>query len=175
MIDQLGQWLAAQGIALPSDGDLLEASLAFALAVVALAVGWQVGRSIGEKLTALWAEHVVADNLEGLAPRMAAISRHGSAALLLGRRPALPPAYVLYVGAFYVLTPGSHGLRGIESWIGGDRIQGLTSVGNMVGLLVAIAVGMLVAAAAVGAGEHAVRRNYERDGMSARRTTPSGS
>jgi anti-sigma factor RsiW len=45
-------------------------------------------------------------------------------ALLLGRRPTLPPAYVLYLGAFYVLTPGSHGLRGLESWIGGDKIQG---------------------------------------------------
>ncbi len=82
-MDQLGQWLAAQGMALPSDGDLLEASIAFGLAVAALAVGWQVGRSIGERLTGLWAEHVVADNLEGLAPRMSAISRHGSAALLL--------------------------------------------------------------------------------------------
>jgi uncharacterized membrane protein YjjP (DUF1212 family) len=75
-----------------------------------------------------------------------------TAALLLGRRPGLPPAYVLYLGAFYVLTPGSHGLRGLESWIGGDRIGGVTGVADMVGLLVAIAVGMLVAAAVVGPG-----------------------
>ncbi|KUL28137.1 threonine/serine exporter family protein [Actinoplanes awajinensis] len=71
-------------------------------------------------------------------------------ALLLGRRPGLPPAYVLYLGAFYVLTPGSHGLRGLESWIGGDPIQGVTGVADMVSLLVAIAVGMLVGAASVG-------------------------
>ncbi|MFC7528646.1 threonine/serine exporter ThrE family protein [Actinoplanes sp. GCM10030250] len=71
-------------------------------------------------------------------------------ALLLGRRPGLPPSYVLYLGAFYVLTPGSHGLRGLESWIGGHPIQGVAGVADMVGLLVAIAVGMLVAAAAVG-------------------------
>ena len=82
-MDQIGRWLAAHGMTLPSDGDLLEASIAFALAVLALALGWQVGRSIGLKLTSLWAEHVVADNLEGLAPRMSAISRHGTAALLL--------------------------------------------------------------------------------------------
>ena len=81
-MDQIGHWLAAQGMTLPSDGDLLEASLAFALAVAALAVGWQVGRSIGERLTTLW-EQRVGDNLEGLAPRMSAISRHGTAALLL--------------------------------------------------------------------------------------------
>ncbi|MFF5078038.1 threonine/serine exporter ThrE family protein [Actinoplanes sp. NPDC000266] len=67
-------------------------------------------------------------------------------ALRLGRRRGLPPAYVLYLGAFYVLTPGSHGLRGLESWIGGDPIQGVGGVADMVGLLVAIAVGMLVGA-----------------------------
>ncbi|BCY11343.1 threonine/serine exporter family protein [Actinoplanes sp. L3-i22] len=69
-------------------------------------------------------------------------------ALWLGRRPGSPPAYVLYLGAFYVLTPGSHGLRGLESWIGGHPIQGVGGVADMVSLLVAIAVGMLVGAAA---------------------------
>lgn len=67
-------------------------------------------------------------------------------ALTLGRRPTLPPAYVLYLGAFYVLTPGSHGLRGIESWIGGHRVQGAASVADMVSLLTALAVGMLLGA-----------------------------
>jgi uncharacterized membrane protein YjjP (DUF1212 family) len=70
-------------------------------------------------------------------------------ALLLGRRPGLPPPYVLYLGAFYILTPGSHGLRGIESWIGGHPIQGITGVAEMLGLLTAIALGMLIGAAAV--------------------------
>jgi uncharacterized membrane protein YjjP (DUF1212 family) len=71
------------------------------------------------------------------------------AALLLGRRPGLPPPYVLYLGAFYVLTPGSHGLRGIESWIGGHPLQGATSVAGMLGLLTAIGLGMLLGAAVV--------------------------
>ncbi|MBB2941269.1 uncharacterized membrane protein YjjP (DUF1212 family) [Actinoplanes lutulentus] len=71
-------------------------------------------------------------------------------ALRLGRRPGVPPAYVLYLGAFYVLTPGSHGLRGLESWIGGDPIRGVTGLADMVSLLVALAVGMLVGAAAAG-------------------------
>lgn len=70
-------------------------------------------------------------------------------ALLLGQRESLPPAYVMYLGAFYVLTPGSHGLRGIESWIGGNPVQGVTSIASMVGLFTAIALGMLVGAAAV--------------------------
>ena len=81
-MDQIGQWLAAQGMALPSDGDLLEASVAFGLAVLALALGWQAGRTIGEKVTALWEAHI-GETLEGMSPRLSAISRHGTAALLL--------------------------------------------------------------------------------------------
>jgi uncharacterized membrane protein YjjP (DUF1212 family) len=72
-----------------------------------------------------------------------------AAALFLGRIPGLPPPYVLYLGAFYVLTPGSHGLRGIESWIGGHPLQGTTSVAGMLGLLTAIGLGMLLGAALV--------------------------
>lgn len=71
------------------------------------------------------------------------------AALLLGRGPNRPPPYALYLGAFYVLTPGSHGLRGIESWIGGRPVQGVAGVAEMLGMLTAIGVGMLIGAAAV--------------------------
>ncbi len=55
----------------------------------------------------------------------------------------------MYLGAFYVLTPGSHGLRGLESWIGGDRIQGVSGIADMLGLLTAIVVGILVGATLV--------------------------
>jgi uncharacterized membrane protein YjjP (DUF1212 family) len=74
------------------------------------------------------------------------------AALLAGRARTRPPPYVLYLGAFYVLTPGSHGLRGFESWLGGHPIAGFKGLSDMVSLLTALAVGMLVAAAAVRAG-----------------------
>jgi uncharacterized membrane protein YjjB (DUF3815 family) len=70
-------------------------------------------------------------------------------ALLLARPRSRPPAYILYLGAFYVLTPGSHGLRGFETWFGGHPIAGFKGVGDMVSLFTALAVGMLVAAAAV--------------------------
>jgi uncharacterized membrane protein YjjP (DUF1212 family) len=70
-------------------------------------------------------------------------------ALLLGRRPGLPPPYVLYLGAFYVLTPGSHGLRGLDSWLGGHPIQGVSDLAGMIGLLAAIALGMLIGAVLV--------------------------
>jgi uncharacterized membrane protein YjjB (DUF3815 family) len=71
------------------------------------------------------------------------------AALLLGRPRSRPPAYVLYLGAFYVLTPGSHGLRGFESWLGGHSILGFQGLSDMISLMTALAAGMLVAAAAV--------------------------
>jgi uncharacterized membrane protein YjjB (DUF3815 family) len=75
-------------------------------------------------------------------------------AMLLARDPRRPPAYVMYLGAFYVLTPGSHGLRGLESWIGGDQIQGVSSVADMFGLLIAIVIGFLLGAAVVrGSGD----------------------
>lgn len=70
-------------------------------------------------------------------------------ALWLGRGVRRPPAYILYLGAFYALTPGSHGLRGFESWIGGDPIQGFQGLSDMVASFTALAVGMLVAAAAM--------------------------
>jgi uncharacterized membrane protein YjjP (DUF1212 family) len=85
-----------------------------------------------------------------------------AAALRLGHRPGLPPPYVLYLGAFYVLTPGSHGLRGIESWIGGDPVQGVTGLADMAGLLTAIAVGMLVGAAAAPGGDRGGRLGEAR-------------
>ncbi|WP_373873918.1 threonine/serine exporter family protein [Virgisporangium ochraceum] len=50
-----------------------------------------------------------------------------------------------------VLRPDAGVARpaGLESWIGGHPVQGVTGVADMVGLIVAIAVGMLVGAAAV--------------------------
>ena len=54
-----------------------------------------------------------------------------------------------YLGASYVLTPGSHGLRGFESRLGGHPIEGFRGLSDMVSLFTALAVAMLVAAAAV--------------------------
>jgi len=82
MTPGLAQWLAGQGMALPSDGDLLQASVAFGLAVAALAIGWQAGRTLGIWLANQWAARV-GGSPEGLASRMCAIARHGTAAILL--------------------------------------------------------------------------------------------
>jgi uncharacterized membrane protein YjjP (DUF1212 family) len=76
-------------------------------------------------------------------------------AMLLARDRRRPAAYIMYLGAFYVLTPGSHGLRGLETWLGGHPIAGFKGFGDMVTLFTALAVGMLVAAAGVRAAHGA--------------------
>lgn len=69
------------------------------------------------------------------------------ACIVLSRGVGRPPHYVMFLGAFFILTPGSHGLRGLESWIGGQEVQGINDVASMVSLMAAIAFGVLTAAA----------------------------
>ncbi|ROS27897.1 threonine/serine exporter ThrE family protein [Cellulomonas sp. PhB150] len=67
--------------------------------------------------------------------------------LVLSRPVGRPAPYVLFLGAFFVLTPGSRGLRGLETLVGGNAIDGLRDIGLMVGMLAAIALGILTLAA----------------------------
>jgi uncharacterized membrane protein YjjP (DUF1212 family) len=71
--------------------------------------------------------------------------------LVAGRRPGTPPAFVLYLAGFFVLTPGSHGLRGLDSWLGGHPVQGLHDLAEMFALMAAIALGLLAGAVLTGA------------------------
>ncbi|MFE3988006.1 threonine/serine exporter ThrE family protein [Nocardia tengchongensis] len=64
--------------------------------------------------------------------------------LRLGHHRQAPPAYVLYLAPFFVLTPGAHGLRGLEVWLGGT-VRGIQDIAGMFALIVAIALGMLTA------------------------------
>lgn len=67
-----------------------------------------------------------------------------AACLWIGHRPDVPPAYVLYIAPFFVLTPGAHGLRGLEVWMGGT-VSGVGDIADMFALIAAIALGMLTA------------------------------
>ncbi|MFG2611162.1 threonine/serine exporter family protein [Streptomyces anulatus] len=69
--------------------------------------------------------------------------------LLAGRRAAAPPPFVLYLAAFFVLTPGSHGLRGLDAWLGGHPVQGVHDLAGMFALIAAIALGILTASVLV--------------------------
>lgn len=80
-MSRLAAWIDANGIALPSRSDLLEAGIAGALMVVALVCGVIAGRKFGPRVAQLWKAHV-AQHGEGLWTRMGAIIRHGVAALV---------------------------------------------------------------------------------------------
>ena len=74
--------LAGYGIAVPDTPLLIEAGIALALVLVALALGWLAGRRLGPPLADAWRTHLEG-SIEGLAPRICQIVRHGVAAALL--------------------------------------------------------------------------------------------
>jgi uncharacterized membrane protein YjjB (DUF3815 family) len=62
----------------------------------------------------------------------------------IARNPNRSPAYVFIITPFFTLTPGSHGLRGFESLIGGQPIIGVEDFLTLFGTLLTIALGMIV-------------------------------
>jgi small-conductance mechanosensitive channel len=74
--------LTARGIPLPSRVDAIEIAIAGGLILLCLALGVFAGRSVGPRLAGWWQAHI-ANHVEGLAPRLALITRHGVAALAL--------------------------------------------------------------------------------------------
>lgn len=78
----LANWLAANGIEMPTHAELIEGAVAGGLAILALAAGWFAGKRLGPKLAQIWQQRV-GSHAEGLGHRMHTIVRHGSAALLL--------------------------------------------------------------------------------------------
>lgn len=81
-MNEIARWLAEIGLTAPTRGELVEAAIAGALALVALAAGVLAGRVIGPRLGDLWRTHV-GHHAEGLGQRMPLIARHAAAALLL--------------------------------------------------------------------------------------------
>jgi uncharacterized membrane protein YjjP (DUF1212 family) len=63
-------------------------------------------------------------------------------AVFIAQSPNRAPAYVFIITPFFTLTPGSHGLRGFESLIGGQPITGIEDFGNLFATLITIAIGI---------------------------------
>lgn len=78
----LVRWLAESGFTAPTAPELIEAAVAGGIALLALAAGWLAGRRLGPPIATFWQARV-GNHVEGLAHRMNALVRHGSAALLL--------------------------------------------------------------------------------------------
>jgi uncharacterized membrane protein YjjP (DUF1212 family)/uncharacterized membrane protein YjjB (DUF3815 family) len=65
-------------------------------------------------------------------------------ALWQARRPRSIPAFVLMIPIIFALSPGSHGLRQLETWVSGEAITGVKDLQTLVTVLLAIAMGLVV-------------------------------
>jgi len=65
-------------------------------------------------------------------------------ALFQARGPRSIPSFVLLVPIIFALSPGSHGLRQLETWVSGAKITGVHDLTTLVSILLAIAMGMVV-------------------------------
>jgi uncharacterized membrane protein YjjP (DUF1212 family)/uncharacterized membrane protein YjjB (DUF3815 family) len=65
-------------------------------------------------------------------------------ALWQARKPRSIPAFVLMIPVIFALSPGSHGLRQLETWLSGETITGVKDLQTLVAVLLAIAMGMVV-------------------------------
>jgi small-conductance mechanosensitive channel len=96
-------WLEAQGVAIPQGSMAIETGIVVALIVAALAVGLFTGRWLGPRAGLLWTRHF-GHHAEGLGRRVAAIVRHGVAAILLAILLAVgdwPPLAAALIGFFF--------------------------------------------------------------------------
>ena len=65
-------------------------------------------------------------------------------AIILSRKPKSIPSFVYMIPIIFALSPGSHGLRQLETWVSGDQINGVEDLTTLATTLLAIAVGMVV-------------------------------
>jgi uncharacterized membrane protein YjjP (DUF1212 family)/uncharacterized membrane protein YjjB (DUF3815 family) len=65
-------------------------------------------------------------------------------ALWQARKPRSIPSFVLLVPIIFALSPGSHGLRQLETWVSGETITGVHDLTTLVSVLLAIAMGLVV-------------------------------
>ena len=65
-------------------------------------------------------------------------------AMWQARGPHSIPVFVLLIPIIFALSPGSHGLRQLETWVSGQEITGVHDLSTLVSILLAIAMGMVV-------------------------------
>ncbi|MDQ2892661.1 MAG: mechanosensitive ion channel [Pseudomonadota bacterium] len=81
-MNNVTRWFHANGMAVPTQQNMIELAVAGGLVLLALAIGLLASRTVGPRLSGLWDTHV-ASHGEGLGARMSKIVRHGVAAILL--------------------------------------------------------------------------------------------
>jgi uncharacterized membrane protein YjjP (DUF1212 family) len=66
-------------------------------------------------------------------------------AKIIAINPQRSPAYVYMVIPFFTLTPGTHGLSGLEGLISGQSVSGVTDLGSLFTNLLALSLGIFIA------------------------------
>jgi len=66
-------------------------------------------------------------------------------AKIISINPRRSPAYVFMVIPFFTLTPGTHGLSGLEGFISGQSISGVSDLNSLVVNLLALTMGIFIA------------------------------
>jgi uncharacterized membrane protein YjjP (DUF1212 family) len=65
-------------------------------------------------------------------------------AIILARKPKSIPSFVILIPIIFALSPGSHGLRQLETWVSGEQITGINDLTTLTFTLLAIAMGLVV-------------------------------
>ena len=81
------------------------------------------------------------------------------AAEWISRKPTRSPGIVLMLGAFFALTVGALGLRGLATVVSGEVIAGYQELGEMFALGGAIALGLMAGTVLIGALRAEIPRN----------------
>ena len=66
-------------------------------------------------------------------------------AKIIAINPQHSPAYVFMVIPFFTLTPGTHGLSGLEGLISGQSVSGVADLSSLVTNLLALSLGIFIA------------------------------
>jgi len=80
----------------------------------------------------------------GVAGTFIAMTAGTILAIWQARKPRSIPSFVLLVPIVFALSPGSHGLRQLETWVSGETITGVHDLTTLVSVLLAIAMGLVV-------------------------------
>jgi uncharacterized membrane protein YjjB (DUF3815 family) len=65
-------------------------------------------------------------------------------AIILAHKRKAIPSFVILIPIIFALSPGSHGLRQLETWASGETITGITDLTTLAFTLLAIAMGLVV-------------------------------
>jgi uncharacterized membrane protein YjjP (DUF1212 family)/uncharacterized membrane protein YjjB (DUF3815 family) len=65
-------------------------------------------------------------------------------AMIMAHKPKSIPSFVLLIPVIFALSPGSHGLRQLETWVSGAQITGVNDFTTLATTLLAIAMGLVV-------------------------------